>query len=260
MDAHISRPNLERYSLGDFSVSIAFLTCTNDEIGETRLKVYTMREMKYSDKVVRNCQGGWAKETDLDVFEAGAREAFEEIVPTAISESAWIQLVSNKLRHSYETHSDNLSIEIAYRSVRWEGQKSLKPHISMRIILPAADPLLESLVAKPVGCPGGNGLERTEDLRWDDFSHVKSCSEFIKFTFEVDDIDLVRHSFKPQVRFTDKRQVPNTHTPGVGDKIIHCKGRGCTNEMIFSADQQQDYQKKGWVEPKYCKTCKRQRT
>jgi hypothetical protein len=90
-------------------------------------------------------------------LEAGAREAFEEIVPTAISESAWIQLVSNKLRHSYETHSDNLSIDLVYRSVRWEGQKSLKPHISMRIILPAADPLLESLVAKPVGCLGGNG-------------------------------------------------------------------------------------------------------
>jgi hypothetical protein len=261
MAAHISRPNLERRALGDFSVSLAFLTCTDDENGETRLKVYTMREMKYSDKVVRNCQGGWAKETDQDIFEAGAREAFEEIVPIAVSECDWIQLVSNKLRHSYETHSDNLSIEIAYRSVRWKGQNSLKPHISMRIILPTDDHLLESLVAKPVGCSGENGLERTEDLRWDDFSHVKSCSEFLPFTFEVDDIDLVRHCFKSQVRFVDKRTSLDNHKHlhGAGDKIIHCKGNGCTNEIIFSVEQQQDYQKKGWVEPKYCKACKLQR-
>jgi hypothetical protein len=142
-----------------------------------------------------------------------------------------------------------------------KGQNSLKPHISMRIILPTDDHLLESLVAKPVGCSGENGLERTEDLRWDDFSHVKSCSEFLPFTFEVDDIDLVRHCFKSQVRFVDKRTSLDNHKHlhGAGDKIIHCKGNGCTNEIIFSVEQQQDYQKKGWVEPKYCKACKLQR-
>ena len=108
------RPRLDRDTLGpDFSVNLAFVKC------DPSPQVYTMRESKVVGRNVRNCQGGWLTDSDSDVFDAAARESFEEICPIT-STLSWKSDVAERLRCLYSMNAANLSVHIYHKLNRWD--------------------------------------------------------------------------------------------------------------------------------------------
>jgi len=227
---------LDRETLGsDFSVSIAFIKCDPVPL------IYTMLESK---KRRRNCQGGWLIREDCDAFAVASRGAYDAIIP---STENWQLRVSNYLRELYESNARNLSIKIENRLMGYRGhKKEVKAHISMRVILPSNDPLYEDFVEKEVGCDGQNGIEKTEDLKWESLDFISNSNGFrFSFEFNTNDINTESNEFLEPLHFIDSR---------FHDKVIKCSK--CAVEFNFSAYDQLTYSSKRWTDPKVCRTCR----
>ena len=228
---------LDRETLGnDFSVSIAFIKCDPVPL------LYTMLESK---KKRRNCQGGWLLDEDCDAFAVASREAYEEIIP---STESWQIRASNYLRELYLSNAKNLSIKIENKLNNYGNVKSVKAHVSMRVILPSNDPLYEDFIEKEVGCDGLNGNEKTEDLKWESLDVVLNSNGLhFSFEFNKDDINIESNEFLEPLHFIDSR---------VYDKFIKCSNSKCTIEFKFSAPEQLFYSSKKWSDPKICVACR----
>lgn len=229
---------LDRETLGnDFSVSIAFIKCDPVPL------IYTMLESK---KGRRNCQGGWLLDEDCDVFAVASREAYEEIIP---STESWQIRTSNYLRELYESKAKNLSIKIESKLNKYgNAMKSVKSHVSMRVILPLNDPLYDDFIEKDIGCDGQNGNEKTEDLKWESLDIIQNSNGLhFSFEFKKDDINTESNEFFEPLHFIDSR---------VYDKFIKCSNIKCAIEFNFSALDQLTYSSKKWSDPKFCLNCR----
>jgi hypothetical protein len=239
------RPSLCADTLGDTSVNLAFVKCDPDP------QVYTMREEKYKDKVVRNCQGGWVELADEDVFAGAAREAMEEINPSCEDVSSWRDALAARLRTLYESNSPTLSVDITEKLRTWKGVRSIKSHVAIRVILQADDVLYHDiLVDKDVGCDGVNGLEKTSELRWEGLSFINQSDEHFHFDINEGNLDTQVNNFEPFLRFQDHR---------LPDRNISCLTQGCDKVIHFTKFQQLDFKNKKYSDPKYCSDCKQQR-
>lgn len=233
---HISegtRDDLSVDSLGEnVSVNIAFV-----RILEKRAQIYTMVEEKNRDKM-RNCQGGYMDISlgDRDVFDAAAREAYEETEPVGLDAAAWQLRMSNMLRDAYKSRSPELSTQIVYKPMRYNSREFIGVHVSFRLIKQSElwDEL--GLVVKEHGSTVAHEL--TSGLRWDFLEDIRSQSNLF-FTFNISDAD---------INANKAAFVSNNYTDGrIGRVVKSCATFGCQNTFFDDRGQ------------RLCKSCHRAR-
>jgi len=228
-----ARDELSISTLGEnVSVNIAFV-----KILDMRAQVYTMVEEKRRDKK-RNCQGGYMDTSlgDTDVFDAAAREAFEEIEPIGMDALAWQRRVSQMLRNAYTSRSAELSTEIFYKPMKYENRQFIGVHVSFRLIkLPELWEEL-GLVVKAQGSMVAREL--TSNLRWDFLEDIQA-QRSLNFSFSITDADINADDavFVSKI-YTDKR---------IGRVVRGCVSGGCHNTIFDERGQ------------RFCKSCDRAR-
>jgi len=211
-------------SLGEHvSVNIAFV-----RVVEGRPQVYTMVENKRADRK-RNCQGGYMDiriKKDQDVFEAAAREAFEEINPIGQNKARWRDRVSKMVRELYTSHSSRLSSQIIFKNNNYQGRLFVGVHVSFRVIADAGTWEDLGLVAKAEGSTDPN--EVTSDLRWDDLADINAHPEiFFSFANQPEDIDTTENLFI-RLQYTDDR---------IGCSEERCRSQDCSNTFLQKRDK-----------------------